>query len=125
MAALAVLILPLYLSDRYTDDAWHAWQNRRQVEYDRFDRAADLNPLSVKPLVYKAVVAEEAGEAPTALAALHSAQGRRPDEWTLYYLEARVLAKSDPRRADAALATARSLNPRGSEIDQLERKIRG
>ena len=69
------------------------------------------------------MVAEAAGDPERALRALERAQDRQPEEWTLYLLEARVLAGTDPSRAAAAVARARELNPRGSEIDQLELEL--
>jgi hypothetical protein len=124
-AALAAVSLPIYLSDRYTTDAWHDWRDRHEIDYDRFQRAADLDPLAIRPLVYEAAVAEEAGDPEHALAALSRAEGRRPDDWTIYYLEARVLASTDPSAAIAALGRARSLNPRGAEITSLQEQIAG
>jgi Flp pilus assembly protein TadD len=72
----------------------------------------------------EAVIAESVGDRGRALAALDRAQERQPDEWTVYYLEARVLSATDPRRAGRALARARALNPRGPEIAALEQQLR-
>ena len=46
-----------------------------------------------------------------------------PDEWTLYYLEARVLAGFDPAGAANALEQARELNPTGPEIEALQAEM--
>ena len=48
---------------------------------------------------------------------------RVPDEWTLYYLEARVLAPIDPAGASRALIRAKELNPHGTEVDELAQQL--
>jgi hypothetical protein len=124
LAALAVIavvaMLPPLMSERYTNNALRDWQPDLAGAYSDLERAADLNPLSDRPLATEAVIAEEAGEPQRALAALSRAQERVPDEWTLYYLEARVLAGIDPVSAVRALEEARALNPLGEEIAALE-----
>lgn len=123
-AALAALVMvPFLLSERYTNDALRSWQADLSRAYSDLGRAADLNPFGDRPLVAEAVIAEEAGEPQRALAALSEAQSRAPDEWTLYFLEARVLAGTDPAGADRALARARELNPTGAEIAALEEEL--
>jgi tetratricopeptide (TPR) repeat protein len=119
----ALALTPFYFSERYTNDALRTWQADLAGAYDELSRAADLNPLSDRPLATEAVIAEEAGEPQRALAALSEAQSRQPDEWTLYYLEARVLAEFDPAGARRALVEARELNPKGPEIAELEEEI--
>ena len=92
--------------------------------YADLERAADLNPFSDRPLAAEAVIAEEAGEPQRALAALAEAQERQPDEWTLYYLEARVLGRDRPgrRRAGARREPASSTRD-GAEIAELEQEL--
>ena len=51
-----------------------------------------------------APLAEQAGDPQRALRALAEAERRQPDEWTLYYLEARLLGPIDPASASRALA---------------------
>jgi tetratricopeptide (TPR) repeat protein len=121
VAALAMV--PPLLSERYTNNALRSWQADLAGAYSDLERAADLNPLSDRPLATEAVIAEEAGEPQRALAALSRAQERVPDEWTLYFLEARVLAGIDPVSADLALQQARALNPLGVELDELEETL--
>jgi hypothetical protein len=121
---LALSLLPFFLSERYTNSALRGWQGDLDQAYSQLDRAADLNPTSVRPLTAEAVVAESARDSGRALAALDRAQQRQPEEWTVYYLEARVLSDIDRMRAARALAQARALNPRGPEIDALEKRLR-
>ncbi len=127
LAAVAVIaavsMTPFLLSERYTDDALETWQTDRDNAYAELQNAADLNPTSVRPLAAEAVIAESAGERQRALAALDRAERRIPDEWTLYYLEARILAPIDPAGAQRALAEAKALNPRGAEVDALAAQL--
>lgn len=126
-AALAILValslLPFFLSERYTRQALREARSDLARAYADSDRAADLNPLSERPLAAQAVIAEGAGEPQRALAALARAQRRNPTEWTLYFLEARALERTDPAAARRALARARALNPQGTELDALEARL--
>jgi O-Antigen ligase len=119
----AVSMVPFFLSERYTDHALDTWQADIDEAYSELETAADLNPASARPLVTQAVIAESAGDRQRALAALNRAEGRTPDEWTLYYLEARVLVPIDPAGARRALAEARRLNPLGTEIDEVASQL--
>jgi O-Antigen ligase len=121
-AGLAALtLLPFLLSDRYTKNALRTSDLDRA--YSDLEQAADLNPFSDAPLAAEAVIAEEAGDRQRALAALDRAERRVPDEWTLYYLEARILAPIDPPGARRALERAQALNPRGPEIPELAEEL--
>ena len=125
LAALLVglALLPFLLSDSYTRDALRGWRSDLTRAYSDLALAADLNPFSDRPLVAEAVIAEEAGDPQRALRALSEAQDRQPDEWTLYYLEARILAQIDPAGAAGALRRAGELNPRGEEVEALEESL--
>jgi len=120
---VALSLVPFFASERYTNNALRNWQGDLANAYSELDLAADLNPFSDRPLATEAVIAEEAGEPQRALAALSEAQSRQPEEWTLYYLEARVLAEFDSAGAQRALAQAKALNPAGPEIAELEEGI--
>jgi O-Antigen ligase len=120
---LVVALAPFFVSERYTKDALHTWRHDLTRAYSKLDDAADLDPLSEKPLEAEAVIAESAGEPQHALAALSEAQDRNPTEWSLYYLQARVLAPTDPVGARDALARALELNPYGPEILELGRQL--
>jgi cytochrome c-type biogenesis protein CcmH/NrfG len=124
-ALVAVAMLPIFLSERYTRQALDSWRADLPAAYEKLAEAADLNPFSDRPPITEAVIAEEAGDPQRALSALAEAQRREPKEWTLYYLEARVLDPIDPAAAGRSLARARELNPRGSEIDELEQELSG
>jgi hypothetical protein len=124
-AVAALAMLPVFLSARYTQQAIRSWENDLPGAYEKLGDAADLNPLADRPLTAEAVIAEQVGEPQRALRALAEAQRREPDEWTLYLLEARLLAPIDPAGAARAIATARELNPKGTEIDELEQDLQG
>lgn len=121
----AISLLPFFLSERYTNQALRTWQGDLPGAYADLERAADLNPLSERPLAAEAVIADSAGEPQRALAALSEAQQRHPDEWTLYFLEAKTLREIDPAGARRALERARELNPQGTEMNALERRLNG
>jgi hypothetical protein len=125
-AGIAVLVMmPVFLSERYTKQAIRSWGNDLPGAYDKLHDAADLNPLSDRPLISEAVIAEQVGDPQRALRALSEAEEREPDEWTLYFLEARLLAPIDQAGAARAIAKARDLNPKGTELDELERQLQG
>ena len=124
IGVVALAILPLFFSERYTNHALRTAGSDLSGAYSALGRAADLNPFAARPLASEAVIAEKVGDRERALAALEQAQEREPEEWTLYFLEARVLGPTDPEAASAALARARALNPHGPELKGLERKLR-
>lgn len=115
--------IPFYLSERLTKDALQGGSDDLTETYEDLERAADLNPWSDRPLIAEAVIAERAGEPQRALAALSAAQERTPTEWTLYFLEARVLEPIDPAAARRAIIRARELNPYGAELNRLEAQL--
>jgi O-Antigen ligase len=119
----AISMVPFFLSERYTDHALDTWQADIDKAYSELEDAADLNPASARPLVTEAVIAESAGDRQRALGALDRAEERTPDEWTLYYLEARILAPVDRAGAERALGEARRLNPLGTEIDEVAAQL--
>jgi hypothetical protein len=126
LCALAALaLLPFFLSERYTDRGLGEGRSDPAQAYSSFEKAADLNPLSERPLLYEAAVADQAGEPERALDALSEAQQRTPTEWSLYLLEAEVLEEIDPVSARRSLAEARRLNPQGDEIAELEARLGG
>jgi hypothetical protein len=120
---IAVTIVPFFFSARYTNNALRTSGSDLSGAYRDLDRAADLNPWSSQPLAAKASIAETAGDEPTALRAINDAIERTPEEWILYWQKAKVLARSNPAAARAALAQARARNPTGPEIDQLDAQL--
>jgi O-antigen ligase len=120
---VALLMVPLWLSERLTDHALDTWRSDLAAAYSDLDRAASLNPLADRPYLAETVIAESSGEPERGVAAAREAQERQPEDWTAYFLEARLLARSDRAAALAALDRAEALNPRGPEIAALRKKI--
>jgi hypothetical protein len=122
--AAALSLVPFFLAERYTDDGIRAGGSDPEAAYESLDRAVDLNPLTDRALAAEAVIAAANGDRDRALSALDAAQERQPEEWTLYFLEARTLAETDPVGARAALRRAHQLNPLSPEIKELGATIR-
>ncbi|MGH2957310.1 MAG: O-antigen ligase family protein [Solirubrobacterales bacterium] len=120
---LALSMVPFLLAERYTNSGLRTGAADLDSAYSDLRKAADLNPLSDQPLAAEAVIAEAAGDRQRALAALDRAERREPTEWTLYYLEARLLAPIDPDGARRALEEAHALNPRGVEVAELGEEL--
>jgi O-Antigen ligase len=122
-ALLALVAVPLLLSDAYTKRAEDEPGRDAAGAVTDYKRAAELNPLSDRALIGKAVVEARVGDDALAVQTLHEASGRVPDDYVPYYLLAEVLAQSKPGAARAAAAKARSLNPRGPEVIVLQRRL--
>jgi hypothetical protein len=120
---LALSMIPFLLSERYTNSGLRTGVTDPDSAYSDLEQAADLNPFSDRPLAAEAIVAEALDDRQRALAALDRAERREPTEWTLYYLEARLLAPIDPVGAQRALTEAHALNPRGEEIMELAQEL--
>jgi hypothetical protein len=114
--ALAVTMVPLYLSERYADNAYSGWREDLSRAYEDLDRAADLNPLSDRPLLGKALIAREANDRAVALDSLERAIDRKPAEWSAHYYLGTLVLEDDPARAATELETAGRLNPRNEGI---------
>ena len=120
---IAIALLPFFFSARYTNAALRSWRSDLSGAYRALGDAADLNPLSARPLAAEAYIAESSGDRARALRALSEAEDREPKNWLFYYMQARTLAQADPASARLALARARALNPRGEEIAALTKKL--
>ena len=121
----ALVMLPVFFSERYTRQALESWESDLPGAYEKLGDAADLNPLADRPLTAEAVIAEQSDDPQRALRALAEAKRREPDEWTLYLLEARLLAPIDAAGSARAIEKARELNPESAEIDELEQELEG
>jgi hypothetical protein len=121
-AAAVSLILP-GIAERFTDAAYETAANDPRLAVDRLDRAADLNPLSVRPLLAKNVVLRRLGDRAGANAALDEAETREPDNWFIPF--ERALLHSAAGEFDDALADlrqAKALNPRQVVIDLVTKE---
>jgi hypothetical protein len=123
-ASLAALsMIPFFLSETYANRGIRTGTTDPDVAYADLRRAADLNPLTSFPLIGEAIIAQQEGDRARALSALDEAEGRNPDDWQPYYIEAQLLAKVDPARARAALARARELNPLDEDVTELSQRL--
>jgi hypothetical protein len=123
LGLLAVVAVPLFLADAYTDRAEGEAGKNAPAAVTDYKRAAQLNPLADQALIGKAVVEARVGDDALAVQSLHEASGRVPEDYVPYYLLGEVLAHSNPAAARAAAAKARSLDPRGPEVIELQQTL--
>jgi tetratricopeptide (TPR) repeat protein len=116
--AAATLAVPPYLSERYTNDAYHIWGSDLGRAYDDLDAAEKLNPFSEEPLLAEGAIATEAGDRERAAGAFREAIERRPEEWASYYFLGKLLAKDDPAAAADELAIADRLYPQSDVVQR-------
>jgi hypothetical protein len=112
VAAVVALVLP-WLSYRYQQSATSVWRRDPGLAYDRLHRAADLNPLSARPLLLEGSIALARGDFTRAQKPLHRAIGREPHSWYAWLqLGIADAGAGRPARAASDLRRARSLNPK-------------
>jgi len=123
-AALGLLGI-LYLAQRDTDRA--ATETRPALALSRLDRAADLNPFALRPLLIAGTIALRAGDARRAQGYFARAADRDPSDWLARFeLGLAAGAARDGRTAARALAEAERRNPRELLIeDAIKRQRRG
>jgi len=122
-ALAAVSMVPFFLAQTYANRGIRTGTSDPQAAYADLRRAADLDPLTSVPLIGEAVIASDEADRERALSALDEAEGRTPDDWQPYYLEAKLLAKADPARARIAGARARELNPLDPDVEELAQSL--
>jgi hypothetical protein len=121
--AVALTMVPFFLSARYTNQGIRIGQSDTEAAYVDLNRAADLNPWTARPLAAESAIALQAGDDARGLSSIADAIDRSPHDWLLYMQKARVLAQSDPAGSRLALDEARKLNPGGPEIDKLAKNL--
>lgn len=117
--ALALTMVPFFLSARYTNQGIRTGQSNTQAAYDDLKRGADLNPFTARPLAAESVIALQVGDDARALSTIDDAIDRSPHDWLLYLLKAKVLLRTHAAASRLALGEARKLNPSGPEINDL------
>lgn len=123
LVVLSLLAAPLFLSDRYSQQAAAEAASDPRAALDDLGRAAELNPLNAEPLLLKGSVASELGERGVALGAFRGAANREPDDYAAYYFIARELLPVNRSAAQVALSRARRLNPQAPEVAALQRQL--
>ena len=118
VAAVAVAVVPLYLSERYVNDAYRTWGDDLQGAYSDLDRAQALDPFSDNAFIAEGAIARAAGDRQRAVDAFREAVGRTPDEWVTHFYLGRLLAQDQPDEAKRELDIAAELNPRSEEVEQ-------
>jgi hypothetical protein len=121
--ALAIVIavgvaVPLYLSQRYVNDAYRNWESDLKGAYSDLDRAETLEPFSDQPLLAEGGIARQAGDRNRAIEAFREAADRTPQEWASHYFLGQMLAPTNPAAAERELEVAAALNPRSAAVRQ-------
>ena len=119
----ALLALPLWLSQRYTDRAAGSWTQDAGAAYDDLDRAADLDPFSTAPPLTEGVIAARLGSHERAVSAFGEAIDREPDNFAAHFLLAREQETVDPAAARAEVEEALRLNPHDSAARELQQRL--
>lgn len=123
LLVLSVSALPLFLSQRYVNDAYEEWRSDLGRAYDDLDRAQSLDPLSNEPLLAEGSIARAAGDRDRALAAFREAAQKRPEEWATHYLLAEMQAGSNLVLARNEIRVALELNPFSPKVRALARRL--
>ena len=106
------LVLP-YLAERNVLVAARTWPDDPQRAYERLDRAADLNPVSVRPSLISGSIALRLHDLPRAEAAFAQAIRREPrTQYAVLELGAIASQLGQRRLAERELARAVALAPR-------------
>ncbi len=121
---VALLIaLPLFMSQRYANQAQDEFPDDPAAALSDFGRAADLDPYDPQPLLARGVIESEIGRDQEAVATFREAVDREPDEYATHYFLARELAASDPAAARVEAEEALRLNPLDLKTRALARRL--
>jgi hypothetical protein len=106
-----------WLAERDVERAAEIWPQAPAAAYDRLDRAADLNPLSVRPALFVGEIALERGSLERAEQAFQEVIRREPRN-AHAWLELAVIAsmREDGPLARARIRRAHALSPRDEAI---------
>jgi tetratricopeptide (TPR) repeat protein len=122
---VAAAAVPLYLSERYVNDAYRGWESDLQGAYDDLDRAQALDPFSDEPPLAEGSIARQAGDRSRAADAFREAIDRTPDEWVSHLYLGELLARDDPEAAERELEIASDLNPRSAAVQRALDRVSG
>lgn len=123
LLALALVAIPLFLSDRYLDRANDEARGNPTAAIADAGRSADLDPFADEPLITRGAIQSGQGMRAAALRSFREAVDREPDNYVPYLFIARELGLGSPA-GQAALRRAAELNPREPEIAALRREAR-
>ena len=120
---LAISVIPTFLADRYVDAAYAGWRSDLERARSDLDRARELNPLSIEPLMAEGAILRASDMDEEAIAAFEEAASERPEEWATHYFLASLQIRSDPRAAREELELALDLNPLSADLVVLGQRI--
>jgi O-antigen ligase len=122
--ALAVLLVPPWLSERWISYATNEWRTDPAAAYEHLGRAADANPLSDRPYLVGGVIGVGIGDLPRARTQFTQALERNDENsYTLLQLGAIASETGHRRQATSYLARARALNPLDEVTRDAARKV--
>jgi hypothetical protein len=123
--AIAIVVaVPLFLSQRYANDAYDEFPADPSAAISDLDRASDLDPFDPAPLMTKGVIEARLGDEAAAAAAFREAIDRQPDGYAPHFFLARALASTDLATARAEAAEARRLNPLDAPTQELIQRLK-
>ncbi len=123
LGVLAVSAVPLWLSQRYVDNASKVWPTDLARAYDDLAKAQDLNPLSDWPILVEGEIAKEAGDTDRAVAAFTRAVAKRPEEYAGYYRLAELRLDRNQTLARNEVRVALELNPLDANVRGLAQRL--
>lgn len=123
LGVLALSTVPLWLSQRYVDNASKVWPQDLERAYDDLDRAQDLNPLSDWPILVEGEIAKEAGDTERAIEAFTRATNKRPEEYAGYYRLAELRLETNPTLARNEVRVALEHNPLDANVRRLAKRL--
>ena len=120
----ALLVLPLYVANRAVVRGQEQAARSTTSAIDDLDRAADVDPFAIEPLIVKSTLLAGDGDAAGAQGAAAEAVDRGPNDWTAWTVlaEARLLAGDLPG-ARAAVERVAELNPRARQLQALRETL--
>lgn len=123
LAAFASLLMP-WFGLRYSEHATDTWRTDPVRAYRDLDRAADIDPLSPRPLVLRGVIAISRGDYSVAEDAFESAL-EREQAWLGHFGLALVAGEAgDRERMDRELTIALRQHPQDTVLPDVAERMR-
>ena len=123
-AASAVSFALPWLAEREIDDAIAVWRASPDDAYEHLDRAASLNPLAVRPMLFEGGIAALSGDLRRARRAYLEAIAQEPRSSSAWVQLAVIAhARQDRRAARRYIARAAELAPRDPATNEIRARI--
>lgn len=124
LLAAAVAVFPAYLAARYADRAAAAWTDKPQLAFRDLERAADLAPLSARPLLRAGTLAVDLGRLREARRHF-AASLEREDTWYGHLGLGMIASRQGKRRlARREIRIAFRLNGEDPLVSEALRRVR-